>query len=209
MSLNSFRNGLGHITSSPIGKWSIFVVGALLVFSLAFSWNMGGPLAGANGGAGGAAAQTGDDVIATVNGDPITRSDFEQEQDSFRRQFEQFGRTVSVSEAPLLNNTVLDQLINAKLQVQQAKNMHVTVTNDEIQKKRAEIIDQSGLREKLSLPATASVDDINAALAKAGSPPLSETLPDDTVRADDPARRSAKRPARQSSGHVQQRHRGL
>ena len=48
--------------------------------------------------------------------------------------------------------------------------MNVTVTDAEIAKKRAEIVDQSGLRQTLSLPATASLADVDAALTKAGEP---------------------------------------
>ncbi len=182
MSLNSFRNGLGNITSSPAGKWTLFAVGAVLVFSLVFS-GLGNNLSNSSGGGSGrAAAASGDDVVATVNGDSITRRDFETDLDSFRSQMEQFGRTISVSETPLLNNTVLDQLINAKLQLQQAKKMNIAVSDDEIQKKRAEIVDMAGFRQKLSLPPTASLADVDAALVKAGHAPLAETLPDDTLR---------------------------
>ena len=181
MSLNSFRTGLGNVTSTPVGKWSLIAVGALLVFSLAFSWNMGGPQLGANGASNGA-APSGDQTIATVNGDAITRKDFDQEMTSFTRQIEQMGRSASVAETPLLNSTVLDQLVNAKLQLQMAKSQNVTVSPDEIAKKRGEVVDQANLRQTLSLPATASLADIDAALTKNGSKPLAEVLPDETIR---------------------------
>ena len=184
MSLNSFRTGLGNITSSPVGKWSLIAVGALLVFSLAFSWNMGGGLGGgggAHGGSGGA-AQTGDDVIATVNGDPVTRQDFEGGTQEMMSSPELMGRAIGVSEAPMVNNAVLERLINAKLQLQQAKTMNVAVSDAEIQKKRADILDASGLRQKLSLPPTASISDVDAALTKNGSSSIEDRLPDETLR---------------------------
>ena len=179
MSLNSFRTGLGQITSSPIGKWALFLVGALLVFSLAFSWNIG---SGAGGGAA-APPQSATDVIATVNGDPITRQDFDQALDQFRRQIEQSGQPISISETPLMNNGVIDQLVDVKLQSQMAQKMGIKVSDEQIQKSRAQLVAQSGLAAKLSLPANASLSDIDAALAKAQSPTtLEERLPDDVVR---------------------------
>ena len=183
MSLNSFRNGLGNVTSNPAGKWTLFAVGAILVFSLVYS-GLGNNLNGSGGpnGANAATSRSGDETIATVNGDAITRHDFDQEMDSFRRQIEQMGQPVSAAETPLLNNTVLDQLINAKLQLQMAKSQNVTVSDADIAKQRAEVVDKSGLRQTLSLPPTASLDDVNAALAKNGSKPLTEILPDETLR---------------------------
>ena len=178
MSLNSFRVGLENMSSNPLGKWGLFVIGALLVFGLVgFGINFSGGLGGAS-----SAPQTGEDVIATVNGDPITRADFNQELTSFQNQLQQMGRNVGVADTPLLNNTALEQIISANLQLQAAKNLHVTVTDDELQKKRAEIVDMTGLRQRLSLPATASLADVDAALSKAGNPPLSQSLPDDNLR---------------------------
>ncbi len=179
MSLNSFRTGLGNITSNPIGKWILFLVSALLVSSLVFS-GLGTNLGNLSGTQ--AAAQTGDDVVATVNGDTITRGDFSTAQSSLQNQLEQSGRTVTAAEQPLLNSAVLDQLIGAKLQLEQAKKSGVTVSDAEIAQKRAQIVDQLGFRQSLGLPATASLADIDAALTKSQSQTLEERLPDDTLR---------------------------
>lgn len=181
MSLNSFRNGLENVSRNPLGKWGLFVLGALLVFGLVgFGLLNSGGLSGGAGA--GAAAHSGEDVIATVNGDPITREEFDTEMHSFQAQLQQYGRNVGMAEMPLLNNTVLEQLIAAKLQLQQAKNANVSVTDAEIAKKRSEIVDQSGLRQTLSLPATASVSDVDAALTKAGDRTIEQKLPDETLR---------------------------
>ncbi|MDQ2800853.1 MAG: SurA N-terminal domain-containing protein, partial [Armatimonadota bacterium] len=137
------------MSKNPLGKGGLFVIGALLIFGLV---GFGISFSGGFGGQSSAAAQSGDDVIATVNGDPITRADFDQELSSFQNQIQQMGRNVGVAETPLLNNTVLEQLIAAKLQLQEAKDSHVTVTDAEVQKKREEIVDADGLRQKLSLP---------------------------------------------------------
>ena len=181
MSLNSFRNGLENVSRNPLGKWGLFVLGALLVFGLVgFGLLNAGGLGGMSGA--GAAARSGEDVIATVNGDPITRDDFDTALRGFQSQLQQMGRNVGVAEMPLLDDTVLEQLIAAKLQLQQAKTMNVSVSDAEIAKKRAEILDQSGLRQTLSLPATASVSDVDAALAKAGAQTVEQRIPDDTLR---------------------------
>ena len=60
--------------------------------------------------------------------------------------------------------------------------MNVTVSDAEIAQKRAQIVDQLGFRQSLGLPATASLADIDAALAKSQSQTLEERLPDDTLR---------------------------
>ena len=179
MSLNSFRTGLGNLTSNPIGKWIIFGVAAVLVFSLVFS-GLGTNLGNLNGTQ--AAAQSGDDVVATVNGDAITREDFTNSQSALQSRIDQQGHTLTAAEQPLLNSAALDQLINAKLELEQAKKSGITVSDAEIAQKRAEIVDQSGFRQSLSLPATASVADIDAALAKAQSQTVEQRYPDDILR---------------------------
>ena len=180
MSLNSFRTGLGNVTSSPVGKWILFAVGALLVSSLVLS----GLGTGTNLSSlvGQTAGRTGTDVIATVNGDAITREDYDTTRAALQGQLEQAGRTVGSAEQPLLSNAVLDQLIGAKLQLQQAKKSNINVTDAEIAQKRSQIIDQSGLRQSLGLPTTASLADIDAALTKSQNKTVEERLPDDTLR---------------------------
>ena len=179
MSLNTFRNGLENITSTTVGKWSMIGVGALLAFGLvAAGWsNLRSPMGG-----NAPVTRTGEDVVATVNGDPITRADYETELSSFQSQLQQYGRTIGVAETPLLDDTALEQVINAKLQLQQAKTMTVAVSDADIQKKREEIVTLSGLRQKLSLSPTASLSDVDAALTKADDQTVEQKLPDDTLR---------------------------
>lgn len=181
MSLNSFRTGLETISKNPLGKWGLFLIGGLLVFGLVgFGLFNSGGLNGSSGA--GAAARSGEDVIATVNGDPITRQDFDGGMQEVQNSPMLAGRTVSLAEQPLLNSVALERLITAKLQLQQAKNMNVSVTDAEIAKKRTEIVDQSGLRQTLGLPATASLADVDAALTKTGERTVEQRLPDDTLR---------------------------
>ncbi len=179
MSLNSFRTGLERITGSTAGKWTVFVIGALLVFSLVFS-GLGNNLGNKRGQAGpsGASGET----VATVNGDAITRDDYDQSVGSLRNQAEQFGQHISVLRSALLHDTALEQLITAKLQLQQAKKLGLTASDADIAKARQQVVTQSGIAEKLGLKPNASLSDVDAALAKNGQPSIEDRLPDETLR---------------------------
>ena len=179
MSLNSFRTGLGSITSNPIGKWALFLVSALLVSSLVFS-GLGTNLAVST-------ARRPPRRPATTLSQPSTATPlrapiFDAAQTALQNQLEQSGRTITLAEQPLLNSAVLDQLIGAKLQLEAAKKMGITVSAAEIAQERAKIVDQLNFRQSLSLPTAASMADIDAALTKSGSQTLEQRLPDDTLR---------------------------
>ncbi len=181
MSLNSFRTGMENVSKNPFGKWGLWLVGALLTFGLVgFGLLNVGGLNGTS--AQPAAARTGEDVVATVNGDPITRGDFDSAMQEVKNSPMLTGRTVGIAEQPFLNSLALEQLIAAKLQLQQAKSTNVPVSGAEIAAKRAEIVERANFRQTLSLPATASMADIDAALVKAGSQTIEQKLPDDTLR---------------------------
>ena len=176
MSLNSFRTGLGNISSNPIAKWVLFGVGALLAFSLAFSG------LGNNLGRGAAAGPVGTDVVATVNGDPITRDDFSKVLGNLRQSVQDQGRTVGFAEEPLFSYQALSNLVSASLAMQEAKRRGITVSDAEIKALRNDMIEKSGLRQTLGLSSTASVAEIDAALAKTGGATIEDRLPDDTLR---------------------------
>ncbi len=177
MSLNSFRTGLGRLSENPFAKWILFGVGALLVFSLAFT-GLGNNL----GRGGTAASPAGSDVVATVNGDPISREDYSKVLDSLRRSPESQGRTISVTEEPLFGAQALNNLVEQSLAMQEAKRRGITASAAEIKALRNQLVDQLGYRQKLSLPPTASLADIDAALTKAGGQTIEDRLSDDTLR---------------------------
>ena len=177
MSLNSFRTGLGRISENPFAKWILFGVGALLVFSLAFT-GLGNNL-GRGGTSVGPAAT---DIVATVNGDPITRDDYSKTLDGLRRTPESQGRTISVAEEPLFSQQALSQLTDASLAMQEAKRRGITASDAEIKTLRSQLVDQLGYRQTLGLPAKASLADIDAALTKAGSQTVEDRFSDDTLR---------------------------
>lgn len=157
-------------------KWILGAVTVAMVVTT-FSWNASSFFGGHSSSAA-AAPESGDDVIATVNGDGITRRDYDDARAGFLSQIQQMGRPIPISETPLLNNSVLDQLINTKLQVQQAKQLKISVSDADIQKEREMLMDKLGLRQRLSLPATASADEVNAALTQNGGQPIT----DDAIR---------------------------
>lgn len=176
MSLNSFRSGLGTISSNPIAKWVLFGVGGLLAFSLVFSG------LGNNLGRGAAAGPVGTDVVATVNGDPITRDDFSKVLGNLRQSVQDQGRTVGFAEEPLFSYQALSNLVSASLAMQEAKRRGITVSPDEIKALRNDVIEKSGLRQTLGLSPTSSVAEIDAALAKTNGATIEDRLPDDTLR---------------------------
>lgn len=181
MSLNSFRTGLERITSSSAGKWTVFVIGALLVFSLVFS-GLGNNLGSRRGAAGPNGAGGSGGTLATVNGDAITQGDYDQSVSSLRGQAEQFGQHISVMQSAALHNAALEQLITAKLELQQAQKLGLTASDADIARARQQVVTQSGVAEKLGLKPAASLSDIDAALAKNGQPTIEDRLPDEALR---------------------------
>ena len=59
---------MGHLAGSPAGKWTLFAVGGVLVFSLVYS-GLGNNLGGGSGAGGARRRPSGADTVATVNGD--------------------------------------------------------------------------------------------------------------------------------------------
>lgn len=176
MSLNSFRNGMGQITTTPAGKWSLFIVGGLLVFSLVYS-GLGNNL---TGGGGSAPANNGEDTVATVDGQPITRAEYEQALTGYTR--EMGGQAPSLAQSAFLHSYVLDQMTSAKLQLARAQKMGITVSDSEITQARLQDAQKVGLPQQLGLPATASVADMDSVLTKSGNSSLEDIFPDDSLR---------------------------
>ena len=175
MSLNSFRNGLGQVTSTPAGKATVFTVGALLVFSLVYS-GLGNNL---NSG-GGATAETGTDTVATVNGEAITRTEYDQALQNILQRMG--GQGPGLAQNALFHSYVLDQLTSAKLQLSQAQKMGITISDKDIAQARLLAAQQEGLPQKLSLKATASLSDMDDALSKQGGQSVEQIYPDDSLR---------------------------
>jgi parvulin-like peptidyl-prolyl isomerase len=178
MSLNSFRGGLGRITSTPGGKTGLFAVGAVLVFSLVYS-GLGSNL---NNRTPATASDAGTDQVATVNGTPITRAEFDQAYGNETQQMQAMGQPPpGVMAAYQDKSATLDQLVSQKLQLAAAEKMGLTASASEITAARQQAAEQSQIAAKLGLPANATVAQIDDALNKNGSQSLEEMLPDDAL----------------------------
>jgi parvulin-like peptidyl-prolyl isomerase len=177
MSLNSFRDGLGRITTTPAGKAGLFTVGAVLIFSLVYSGlgsnlNSRAPVV----------TNSGTDQIATVNGTPITRADFEQAYSNQSQRMQEMGQPApGPMDTYQAEAATLDQLISQQLQLAAAQKMGITASASEITAARQQQVTQSQIAVKLSLPPTATVSQIDDALAKNNSQSLEEMLPDDAL----------------------------
>ena len=125
----------------------------------------------------------GEDTIATVNGDAITRERF---HDNAQTRFPNSARADAAGRsrrrAAAAKQCRLRPAHRCEAATPAGKKNNVTVTDDEIAKKACPDRGSSGLRQSLGLPATASLADIDAALTKAQSQTVEERLPDDTLR---------------------------
>jgi parvulin-like peptidyl-prolyl isomerase len=178
MSLNDFRIGFQKLLGTKLGYAIVAVFAILLVFSFVYSgFGNNGPLSGSGAGA---AAQG--ETVATVNGDAITRGDFEQTADGLRQQAQMFGNQIGPLQSGQLNAAAMDKLITAKLQLQVANKIGLKASDDEIAKSRQQIVNENGVAKELGLPPNASVADIDKVLAQNNQPSIEDKLPDDAVR---------------------------
>src|SRR5579883_1077559 len=171
MTLNSMRKSF-----NKSGKW---ILGIVTVAMLVLSFSGLGANYLANRGAT-AAGNVKDPTVATVNGANITRSQFEDALSKQRQQEAMMQQPQSVMNAPAEHAQVLNSLINDQLFLQIAQQHGITVSSSEIDAARKQQL--AGLTKTLGLPASASEDQINAALQQRGQPPIDQLLPDDQIR---------------------------
>jgi parvulin-like peptidyl-prolyl isomerase len=81
-------------------------------------------------------------VVAKVNGQKITREEFNNMLTNYLRQQEQNGVNVSADQRLKLENDVLDSLIEYNLIVQEAKRQHFKVSRAELDKQYNKIVKQ-------------------------------------------------------------------
>lgn len=155
MTLNSMRVWFGHYA-----KWIMgFMFVAMVVTT--FSWN---GLGRGNGPA--TPAQSPDDVVATVDGQQVTRGDIDQQMDRMEQQFG--GGSVPLMEMPFIQQYALQQVEQGDEMVAKAKKMGITASDAEIQQERDKILVADHARQELGLPANASLADVDAALEQQG-----------------------------------------
>ncbi len=180
MSLTSMRN-MFH--NAGLGKWILGIVTAAMLVT-AFT-GIGATLGKNNGGAnsgarGGAAGQQGpSSTIATVNGLPVSKLDFNMAYDQARQQSAMMGQQYpSPAEAVVIRQQALARAIEQAEEVLVAQQAGVTATSAEIDRQRN--TELASVRQKLSLPPTASLDQINESLAPYNQT-VNDLLPDSSI----------------------------
>ena len=176
MSLNSMRESF-----QASGKW---LLGFVTIAMLVLSYSGIGSIFGQRKAAQPTQAATPSDVIATVNGLPVTRAMYDQEygQAKQMQQMYQQGASGVLSDGQT-KSQALQSAIRDQEQVIAAQNAGVTVSQADLDKARdTQLV---GLRTQLGLPSSASVDDINTALSKyPGAHTVDELIPNSGLRAD-------------------------
>jgi len=144
------RTKFGHSA-----KWILGIVTAAMVITT-FAWSWAGSGHGAGEKAG--PDTTPDDVVATADGVPITRRDYEQVSKSMA---DQMGGGGSAMMAGFMRQQSLDQTLEAAEMLAAAKKMGINASASDIDAMREKILKQSEIRKKLGLPETATVADID------------------------------------------------
>jgi parvulin-like peptidyl-prolyl isomerase len=178
MSLNSFRTGFQKILGSKLGYIVVFIIGGLLVFSFVYS-GLGNNIR-AGGGAPSQGAQS--ETIATVNGDPITRGDFQDRIDYYQQEATAMNQSIGPLRTAELHAQALDDLITAKLELGAAEKLGLKASDTEIEKARMQMVAHSSVAQELGLKPTASLTEIDNALSQNGQPPIESRLPNEALR---------------------------
>ncbi|BDI28496.1 hypothetical protein CCAX7_005470 [Capsulimonas corticalis] len=173
MSLNTMRESFKRSAPWVMG----FVTVAMVITTFS---NLGSSLRG--GAAVSNSAANGDEVVATVNGLDIKRSEYDKEIENLRQMQQMSGQPSSIMQDGFLGVRGFDQLMQTKLDMQTAEKQGLTVSDAELAKARENIATQYDIRTKLSLPKTATIADIDAAYAKAGEPTFTERVDNDALR---------------------------
>jgi parvulin-like peptidyl-prolyl isomerase len=120
-----------------------------------------------------------EDVIAKVNGDPITRSSYEQALSEQQRQMEMYGGSMT---GPLsageLHVSALNRVIGQQLMIQIAKKAGLEATSKDIDATREKHL--TDIKQQLGLKPTASQSSVEAEMAKVGQS-LDRFLPADRL----------------------------
>ena len=105
----------------------------------------GGTVAWQLGGARGAPG----DTLATVNGQEITRGEFDLQVDVFKSQFEAQGQEIEPEMLSQIHQQVFQTLITVEVVVQEAEKQDIQVSEEEIDEELAELAEFSGGKEQL------------------------------------------------------------
>jgi hypothetical protein len=89
-------------------------------------------------------------VIATVNGEKITKTEYDAVFEQLLPQIEQAGLSDNADYLKGIKTQILDGLVNDKLLLQNAKKSQVIATEEEVKKELASITERAGGEEKLN-----------------------------------------------------------
>jgi parvulin-like peptidyl-prolyl isomerase len=118
----------------------------VIAFIIGAFWSFGGPGRGARGGAAptpGSETETGftgSAVVATINGQAISRDEFDSKVTDMGKMM---GMATPVSQLFFLKGEVLQEIIGQDLQLQAAKTEGVSVSNDDIDKEENSEIEEA------------------------------------------------------------------
>ena len=173
MSMNSMRNSLHN---SPIWKIGLILVALAMVAAAWAGLGSNNPLRNNTN----ASTHSPDTVIATVNGDPIYRAEFNQAES--QQQQRTGGQPVPPMEAHFMHAAALQGLIDQRLFLEEAKRRGYTASDQEVSDYRRKAVVMTGLAAKLGLKPDATNDEIDSALATNGQKSLSQMFTDDQIK---------------------------
>src|SRR5256714_4783688 len=98
----------------------------LVVAGLIFAgYNRSGGLANAN-------PFRNKEVLAKVNGDEVTVADYTLLKKKIENQYSQFGGQISLAQLGMTPDRILDQAINSRIAVQEARRLGLSASDDEV-----------------------------------------------------------------------------
>jgi len=172
MTLNEMRVAFGHYA-----KWIMgFMFVAMVVTT--FSWNGLGK--GNSGSQASASQQNPDEVVATIDGEKVTRQEFDSNMERAQSQMTR-GGSIPLMERPFLRSYVMPQVLSIYEMVAAAEKMGIKVTDDDIQAQREKDLKAQNARKVLGLPEKATLGDIDSALQQNGNS-LDRVLPEGAMR---------------------------
>jgi len=174
MSLNSFRR---IFKNKAVASVAMIFMGLMVLAMVVttFSWS---GLGKSNFNTAAASNSSDPDAtVATVNGEKITRGEYEQSMDNMAKQM----GSVSVMNLGYMHTMGFNQLVMGKELLARAAKMGVTVSDSDIAEARDKVITGQNWRKILSLSPKASLSDVDAALQSNGKS-IEAMLPEADMR---------------------------
>src|SRR5438105_846934 len=107
----------------------------VVIISFAVLVVLGLVVAGYNRGGGNAAITNpfkSNEALAKVNGDEVTVADYSLLKKKIENQYSQFGGQISLAQLGMTPERILDQAINSRIAVQEARRLGLSASDDEV-----------------------------------------------------------------------------